>query len=642
MNDVDLNSRALIRIKNRFSGDNAVTVAYHTVFVWISAVTLLFLSPFTNSVLANPLPSNWKGVNQEVLAGINLAQQTFLTGDIGYAKELLSDAYFEKFESMGMEMVVKKYISSARAYELERLFGTIRKGMTANDSLKVDQEIIKLTEALNHDAAILDQKNIAVEGAGYIIQPAIASVDTETTNGAPTQAKSSPGDLSPQEIAKEIEQLFQKALALYKQGNSRESKGVVSDAYFDIFEGLGMEGMVAAKSSSLKSEFESKFANIRGLIEKGSSTDQLEAAVLDLTKQLHKVAGSLDSSTSWFGLFVSSFFIIVREGFEAILIISALIAYLRRTDNHDKVKIVGLGALAAIVLSVVTALLFLKIYTQSGESQENLEGITMLIAAAVLFYVSYWLTSKAEAARWMDYIQNQVMQSIGKGSIFTLGLASFFVVYREGAETILFYSALFSNAEAGGSVSIWGGFAVGCLVLTVIYYIFKYGTAKIPIRPFFTVTSVILYYMAFVFVGKGILELQVGGLIRTTPIDWLPRIGFLGVFPTLESMILQGAFLLAAIIALGYLFILQPFRAQGHVLKDIVHTLGDLHTLHDRVEHIRTHTAGAEKLTASNNGKEIKKISGHLTEIDRYSHELLGHLESLESELATIWGNVKK
>ncbi|MDP7555387.1 MAG: hypothetical protein QGF31_04320, partial [Nitrospinota bacterium] len=141
MNDVDLNSRALIRIKNRFSGDNAVTVAYHTVFVWISAVTLLFLSPFTNSVLANPLPSNWKGVNQEVLAGINLAQQTFLTGDIGYAKELLSDAYFEKFESMGMEMVVKKYISSARAYELERLFGKIRKGMTANDSVKVDQEI---------------------------------------------------------------------------------------------------------------------------------------------------------------------------------------------------------------------------------------------------------------------------------------------------------------------------------------------------------------------------------------------------------------------------------------------------------------------------------------------------------------------
>ena len=106
---------------------------------------------------------------------------------------------------------------------------------------------------------------------------------------------------------------------------------------------------------------------------------------------------------------------------------------------------------ASLLACFNTALLFLKIYTQSGESQENLEGITMLIAAAVLFYVSYWLTSKAEAARWMDYIQNQVMQSIGKGSIFTLGLASFFVVYREGAETILFYSALFSNAEAGGS-----------------------------------------------------------------------------------------------------------------------------------------------------------------------------------------------
>ncbi len=357
--------------------------------------------------------------------------------------------------------------------------------------------------------------------------------------------------------------------------------------------------------------------------------------------QLHKVANDLDSSASWFGLFVGSFFIIVREGFEAILIISALIAYLRGTGNHDKVKIVGLGALTAIILSVVTAILFLKIYTKSGASQENLEGITMLIAAAVLFYVSYWLTSKAEAAKWMSYIQSQVIRSVGKGSMFTLGLAAFIVVYREGAETILFYSTLFPNAEEGSSLPIWAGFAVGCLVLVVIYYLFKYGTAKIPIRPFFTVTSVILYYMAFVFAGKGILELQIGGLISATPIEWFPTVGFLGIFPTVESMTLQGAVIMAALIALGYLFIVQPFKARGRVLQDIAHTFGDSRTLHDRVEHIRTHAAGARKLTASNNGSEVKKISGHLTEIDKYSHELLGHLENLESELEIIWGNVK-
>jgi high-affinity iron transporter len=265
----------------------------------------------------------------------------------------------------------------------------------------------------------------------------------------------------------------------------------------------------------------------------------------------------------------------------------------------------------------------------------------MLIAAAVLFYVSYWLTSKAEAAKWMAYIQNQVIKSIGKGSVLTLGFASFIVVYREGAETILFYSALFSRASGSGGISIWGGFAVGCLFLVGVYYLFKYGTAKIPIRPFFNVTSLILYYMAFVFVGEGIVELQIGGLLRATPIDWIPRIGILGIHPTLESVTLQMVMLIAAFIALIYLFVVHPYRAQGRVLQDVSHTLKDLHNLHNKVEHIRAHASSGIRLTASNSNQEINKISEHLNEIDSSSHELLNHLESLRAELSSLLGNVE-
>jgi len=587
------------------------------------------------------IPSNWEGIKLEILAQIDLSHKTYLNGDALLAKEILSDAYFEKFEAMGMEMMVKKYISSARAYELEKMFGNIRKGMTANNSERVSQGVLDLFEMLEQDAAFLDKKNIPVEGAGYVIPPAALPEVTQENTDSKILKKIAKSVFSPSDVVKEIDLILHEALALYEQGDLRGSKSLVSDAYFDFFEGKGLESLIASKSGNLKSELESKFANILGMIEKGAPIEQVESSMNGLISQLGKIANKLNSSTSVLELFISSFFIIVREGFEAILIISALIAYLRKTENTDKVKIVGMGALTAVVLSIGTALLFLKVYTQSGSSRENLEGITMLIAAAVLFYVSYWLTSKAEAAKWMAYIQNQVIKSIGKGSVLTLGFASFIVVYREGAETILFYSALFSRASGSGGISIWGGFAVGCLFLVGVYYLFEYGTAKIPIRPFFNATSLILYYMAFVFAGEGIVELQIGGLLRATPIDWIPRIGILGIHPTLESVTLQMVMLIAAFIALIYLFVVHPYRAQGRVLQDVSHTLKDLHKLHNKVEHIRAHASSGIRLTASNSGQEIKKISEHLNEIDSSSHELLNHLESLRAELSSLLGNVK-
>lgn len=612
------------------------------VLVGMRAIVLFLpLSFFALTASAALLPSSWDGVKQEVLKQVDLAQKTFVNGDTVSAKEILSDAYFEKFEALGMEMVVKKYISSARAYELERIFGKIRKGMTANDIERVKQEILNLTERLEHDAAILDQKKIPLEGAGYISPSASGPIEKSDKDDLQTQQGPSGDKLLPEEIVNEIELVLQRASVLYNSGDSRGAKGLVSDAYFDLFEGKGLETMVAMQSGGLKLELESKFANILGLIEKGVQTEQLKSSMLALTNQLHTVAEKLNPSTNLFELFISSVFIIVREGFEAILIISALIAYLRKTGNKDKVKVVALGVLAAVGLSIVTALLFLKIYTRSGSSQENLEGITMLIAAAVLVYVSYWLTSKAEAAKWMAYIQNQVIRSIGKGSLFTLGFAAFIVVYREGAETILFYSALFSKAGGEGTLPIWGGFASGGVILLLIYYTFEYGTARIPIRPFFNATSAILYYMAFVFAGEGVVELQIGGLIRATPVNWMPRIGFLGINPTLESLALQGMILLAAFIALFYLFVIHPYRTRGKVLEDVAHTLGDLHNLHNKVEHIRTHATSGIKLASANTGQEIKKISEHLSEIDSSSHELLGHLEYLRNELSMVLGNIE-
>jgi high-affinity iron transporter len=176
-------------------------------------------------------------------------------------------------------------------------------------------------------------------------------------------------------------------------------------------------------------------------------------------------------------------------------------------------------------------------------SREVVEGVTMLIAVAVLFSVSYWLISKVEAAKWQKFIREKVSTALDHGGGKALVLVAFLAVFREGAETALFYLALFSE---GGNVAIplTLGIVVGFGALAVIFTLFYRFGVRIPMRPFFTVTSVLLYYMAFVFIGKGIRELQEGNVIGITVLRGMPSVPSMGIFPSMETLIAQGVLLL--------------------------------------------------------------------------------------------------
>jgi high-affinity iron transporter len=243
--------------------------------------------------------------------------------------------------------------------------------------------------------------------------------------------------------------------------------------------------------------------------------------------------------------------IILREGVEAILIITAIIAYLLKTDNADKLKIIYNGCITALVMSVLTAVLVKWVFKASAASQEVLEGATMLLASAVLFSVSYWLISKAEAQKWMSYIKDKVGSSLSSNSMRALWFAAFLAVYREGAETVLFYQALASDSTASGLTAIGGGFAIGSILLVGIYLGMRYGAVRLPIRPFFLITGALLYYMAFVFAGKGVMELISGKLFEPSLISWIPTISFIGVYPYLQTLIPQFLIILAAIVGLA-------------------------------------------------------------------------------------------
>jgi high-affinity iron transporter len=190
------------------------------------------------------------------------------------------------------------------------------------------------------------------------------------------------------------------------------------------------------------------------------------------------------------------------------------------------------------------------VFEVSGSVQEALEGVTMLIAAVVLFYVSYWLISKREAARWQAYIRTRMNTALSRGSTLALGFAAFLAVYREGAETVLFYQAMAGQAD-GQYSAIAIGFTLALLGLGSIFWLMRAASFRLPIGLFFTLTAGLLYYLAISFAGKGMLELQAANWVGITPLEWVPRIPWLGIYPSMETVLAQLVLLIPLPVALG-------------------------------------------------------------------------------------------
>src|SRR3989344_2089415 len=262
---------------------------------------------------------------------------------------------------------------------------------------------------------------------------------------------------------------------------------------------------------------------------------------------------SENTGSSFMGSMVQSSTIIIREGIEAILIIGAIVAYLKITKNDKKIKTIYQGAGIAILASLITAWLFDQVLQVTDASQELLEGVTMLLAAVVLFYVGYWILSKVEAEKWKRFIKGKVHSAISTGSPVILASVAFLAVYREGFETVLFYKALILTSTSQ-SFPILFGLAIGLVILGLLFWAMeKYGI-KLPLRQFFIITSSIIYGMSFVFLGKGIHEMQEAGIFSETQLAWAPELRNLGMYPTAETFIGQVVLVVAFGFLLIYLF----------------------------------------------------------------------------------------
>ena len=180
----------------------------------------------------------------------------------------------------------------------------------------------------------------------------------------------------------------------------------------------------------------------------------------------------------------------------------------------------------------------------------------MLVAVVVLFWVSYWLIMKIETQKWNRYITKKMTQALTTGNVFALGMVAFFAVYREGFETVLFYKALYLYAGNVNS-GIIPGFVTGCSFLVFIFYLINKVGIRIPLKWFFGATSVLLYFMAFTFMGKGLHELQMGEALSLTPANFSPEISWLGMYPTWETLIGQSLLLIIFLGGLFYSFVIK-------------------------------------------------------------------------------------
>jgi high-affinity iron transporter len=346
-------------------------------------------------------------------------------------------------------------------------------------------------------------------------------------------------------IARRVLATLDQALGAARAGRAPEAGDLAFDAYL-AFEPL--ETRARARDPGLVAAIERQFADFKGAV-RGSDLRGAERARNTIEAQLPSILALTRAPSGRWATFFQSFLIILREGFEAILVIGAICAFLLKTGNRARLRSIWTGTALGLVASAATAIVLQTVLRSMPASREIIEGATMLVAVAVLFSVSYWLISKVEAARWQQFIRDKVTNALQHGGGSALAFVAFLAVYREGAETALFYQALFGEGrDTMGPIVL--GIVAGAAVLAVVFTLFyRYGV-RIPLRPFFAVTSVVLYYMAFVFAGKGIRELQEGNVVPITTLPGFPSIPSMGIYNTVETLLAQLLLIVLFVFAL--------------------------------------------------------------------------------------------
>ncbi|MGJ0112698.1 FTR1 family iron permease [Campylobacter molothri] len=462
-----------------------------------------------------------------------LAANAFKNGNYNESKNLLNDALFNDYRNTKVEILINKFTKAGNDQKFQQALRTLMR--------KIDEQ--KLDERKLRD----DLDNIEQQLFDIFLQIPNSELSKLKLKGFNNENQGK--DYS--KVGDDIKIALNEILNNY-DGFNISAINELQNTYLDIFEASGMENKIGAVDSNLKLKIESLFSQSVALIKNSADKKELKATFDELEKFIKKGIDKIQDSTPY-SLFIWALGIIIREGLEALIIVVAIVSYLVQSGNKNRLNIAYSALFTGIILSFITAFAVSWIFKENaGQSRELIEGITMLIAVLLLFYVGFWLLSNAQNKKWASFIKQGAIDAISNNSAKTLWITVFLAVYREGAETVLFYQALLFDAKTSTDLSaIFGGLGLGILILIVLYFLLKAGAIRIPVKQFFYITSYIIFYMVFVFTGKGIAELIEGKIILPSliPINFEPIL-WLGIYPYYETLIPQFIVLILLIIGI--------------------------------------------------------------------------------------------
>ena len=434
-----------------------------------SILSLLLIFAFIFSAVS--ADKSWKAVATEMKLIIDDACNLYASGNADAGYERINDAYFGHYEVDGFERNTQSHIGGSRAGNVEVQFSRVKGAMRAKKSNEeVRKEADSLIAMLFEDAEKLD-----------------------------------PPDMAWTELAEILQKEFSEAAEMYSDGHVVRAEPKFRKAYARYYgKSKFQENVAKSLGNARDSEIVDLYTKTKTMILNKYSKPAVAASINELSDLLSKTAVDLtkrQGRAQWWATVVASLLILLRGGFEAILIVGAIIAYLRKSGNENNLGTVYKGSVIGILASVVMALILIGLTRfgfESGQGQEVIEGVTMFIAVAVLFY-----------------------------------------------------QAMFSGSDEGGTVSaVILGMIIAVLLLVFVYKAIILTGKRLPLKPFFMATSILMFVMVVAFVGGGISEFVDAAWIQPQLVEGVPTISLLGIYPYAQSLIAQGIAILVIVSSL--------------------------------------------------------------------------------------------
>lgn len=484
---------------------------------WIGAVLLAVWIAFGGSAAPASADDPWADIAATVTSLLDEVPGQYASGDLKAVEATLRKAYYEHYQAQGLEDQIKH-----------------RLGVDRSTAFSTD---------------VVEVRNLTRDGAPQAdVEAAVAALTAQLATDIEELAATPELNDRWSRVAQSIIATAENAVTLFEAGEVDKAYQEATRAYLQHYEADGLEkATLSYLSSGRVAQVEGEFRDIRVGIRDGWPAEQVRGHVETLSQLVTEDAAALDTlgaseSIGWSG-FVAAFLILLREGVEALLVVAALVTYVIKTGRRDQLKGVYLGIAAALAVSIGLAITFSSLSSSAGlgMSQELIEGVIGMLAAALLIYVSNWILSKSEGDAWHRYINQTIDKKATGGGQWALFTVVFLAVAREGFETILFFVPVFGAAQTPGDhLLIWLGMAAAVAVLAILFVAVRVFGVRLPLRPFFRWMSVLLSLLAIVIAGGAAKELQDAMVLEVTPVAGVPQIEWLGIYPTVETLAVQA------------------------------------------------------------------------------------------------------